>query len=37
LREDEDPLEADAEELDVGEPQEASAAEEPEGDPDLQD
>src|SRR6201995_4332533 len=35
LREDEDPLEADAEELDLGEPQEESAGEEAERDPDL--
>ena len=37
LREDEDPLETDAEELDVGEPQEEAAAEERERDPDLED
>jgi segregation and condensation protein B len=37
LREDEDPLEPDAEELDLGEPQEAGPAEEPERDPDLED
>jgi segregation and condensation protein B len=37
LRGDEDPLEADAEELELGEPQEAAAAEEPERDPDLED
>jgi segregation and condensation protein B len=37
LREDEDPLEADAEELELGEPQEAAVAEEPERDPDLED
>jgi segregation and condensation protein B len=37
LREDEDPLEADAEELDLGEPQEESAAEEPERESGLDD
>ena len=37
LREDEDPLETDAEELDLGEPQEQAAAEERERDPDLED
>jgi segregation and condensation protein B len=37
LREDEDPLETDAEELDLGEPQEEAAAEERERDPDLED
>jgi segregation and condensation protein B len=37
LGEDEDPLESDAEELDLGEPQEETAAEEPERDPDLED
>jgi segregation and condensation protein B len=36
LREDEDPLELDAEELDLGEPQEETAAEEAERDPDLE-
>jgi segregation and condensation protein B len=35
LREDEDPLEADAEEVDLGEPQEEAVAEEAERDPDL--
>jgi hypothetical protein len=35
LREDEDPLEADAEELDLAEP-EAAAGEEAERDPDLE-
>jgi segregation and condensation protein B len=37
LRDDEDPLEADAEELDLGEPQEENAAEEPEGEAGLDD
>jgi segregation and condensation protein B len=37
LREDEDPLETDAEELDLGEPQEEAAAEERVRDPDLED
>jgi segregation and condensation protein B len=36
LREDEDPLETDAEELDMGEPQQEAAAEEPGGEPDLE-
>jgi segregation and condensation protein B len=36
LREDEDPLEADAEELDLGEPQEEAVAEKAERDPDLE-
>jgi segregation and condensation protein B len=37
LREDEDPLESDAEELDLGEPQEEATAEPAEPDPDLED